>query len=191
MALFPRRFGISATISSQAAFAALLAAPLMVSPLALTPAQAQTTTSTGSPAAHQKIGPTANPSAAPGTVAHQGETVDQRIATLHRELKITPNQEKDWDAVAQAMRDNAGSMQQLADQAHSRGTQDTTALDDLDTYQKFAQAHADGVKNLIGPFTTLYNDMSDTQKKNADQVFNNFRRQAQARRQQTDAQSRG
>ena len=167
------------------AIASLLAAPLMVSPLALASASAQTSTppaTTSAPSTATTAPGSARMSAAPGTTSrNRGETVEQRITTLHRELKITPAQEKDWDAVAQAMRDNANNMQQLIDQTHGQ-TAPTTALDDLDTYQKFAQAHADGVKNLIGPFTTLYNEMPDTQKKIADQVFNNSRRQSAAQR---------
>jgi hypothetical protein len=174
------------------AVAALLAAPLLVSPLALSGAAAQTTTppaatstppaASGTPSAATTVPGSAKMSAAPGTRASaRGETVEQRITTLHRELKITADQEKDWTAVAQAMRDNATSMQQLVDQTHGQ-TAPTTALDDLDTYQKFAQAHADGVKNLIGPFTALYNEMPDAQKKIADQVFNNSHRQAATQR---------
>jgi len=46
-----------------------------------------------------------------------------------------------------------------------------TAVDDLKMYQKFAQAHVDGLQNLISSFETLYNSMPDAQKKIADQVF--------------------
>jgi hypothetical protein len=46
-----------------------------------------------------------------------------------------------------------------------------SAVDDLNTYEKFAQAHVDGLKNLISSFKTLYTAMPDAQKKNADQVF--------------------
>jgi protein CpxP len=168
MSSFARRFA-----------ATLLAAPLLVSPLALSSA---TAAQTSTPSATTTAPGSAKMSAAPGTpTSTRAETVEQRITSLHSELKITPAQEKDWDAVAQAMRENANSMQQLVDQTHGQNAP-TTALDDLDTYQKFAQGHADGVKNLITPFTTLYNEMSDTQKKNADQVFNNFRAQAAAQR---------
>ena len=48
-----------------------------------------------------------------------------------------------------------------------------TALDDLMTYQKFAQAHVEGLKKLIAAFSTLYQSMPDAQKKIADQVFQN------------------
>jgi len=176
-----RTFALATPIfrARSVAAAALLAAPLLVSPLALSGASAAQPTT---PSATTTAPGSAKMSGAPGTAAStRGETVEQRITTLHRELKITADQEKDWNAVAQAMRDNANNMQQLVDQTHNQAAQ-TTALDDLDTYQKFAQAHADGVKNLIDPFTKLYGEMTPEQKKNADHVFNNFRSQAVARR---------
>ena len=46
-----------------------------------------------------------------------------------------------------------------------------TAVQDLQTYQQFAQAHVDGLKNLTAAFSTLYDAMPDAQKKVADQVF--------------------
>jgi periplasmic protein CpxP/Spy len=46
-----------------------------------------------------------------------------------------------------------------------------SAVEDLKTYQKFAQAHVDGLKNLISAFGTLYDAMPDAQKKIADKVF--------------------
>ena len=46
-----------------------------------------------------------------------------------------------------------------------------TAVDDLKTYQEFAQAHVDGLKNLTSAFSSLYDAMPDGQKKVADRVF--------------------
>ena len=43
--------------------------------------------------------------------------------------------------------------------------QDMTAVDDLKSYQKYAQAHVDGLKNLIASFATLYDALPDDQKK--------------------------
>ena len=40
-----------------------------------------------------------------------------------------------------------------------------TAPEDLKPYQKFAQAHVDGLKNLIASFDGLYAAMPDAQKK--------------------------
>ena len=50
-----------------------------------------------------------------------------------------------------------------------------TAVGDLKMYQKFAQAHVDGLKNLISSFDKLYAGMPDAQKKIADEVFSSSR----------------
>ncbi len=143
--------------------AALLGAALFAGPLAPAFAQAPTTQAP------------ARTAAASTATSSQPETVEQRIASLHRELKITPDEETGWNAVAQAMRDNAAAMQKLIEAKYADNAQPMTALDDLDSYSKFAQAHADGVKNLTASFTTLYNSMPDAQKKIADQVFSGSR----------------
>ncbi len=117
------------------------------------------------------------PSAAPhspagaGATEAKGETVEQRITTLHGALKITPDQEAKWKAVAQAMRENAAAMDKLVGEAQKTPRQTMTAIDDLNVYQKFSQAHVDGLKNLIDDFKALYAVMPDAQKKIADEVF--------------------
>jgi hypothetical protein len=68
-------------------------------------------------------------------------------------------------------------MQKLAADNTVQAPQSMTAVDDLKTYQKFAQAHVDGLKNLTSSFETLYNSMPDPQKKVADQVFQSSRHQ--------------
>lgn len=191
MPAFARRVAVPAPLSRTAAFAVLLAAPLMVSPLALTPAHAQTTTppaTTTAPATPGTSATNMNSGTANSTTAgNSAETIDQRIANLKTQLQITPKEENDWNKVAQAMRQNAQNMQQLIDQQKSKT--DTTALNDLTTYEQFAQAHARGVQNLIGPFRTLYDSMPASQQKVADNVFNNYRNEAQARRQEMQQQS--
>jgi protein CpxP len=101
----------------------------------------------------------------------KGETVEQRIATLHASLKITSDEDAKWNAVAQSMRENAAAMDKLVADGRTSAPQNMTAVDDLKMYQKFAQAHVDGLKNLISSFSTLYAAMPDAQKKVADQVF--------------------
>ena len=56
--------------------------------------------------------------------------------------------------------------------------QNMSAVEDLKTYQKFAQAHVDGLKNLIASFDTLYSAMPAAQKKIADTVFDSSERKA-------------
>jgi len=151
-------------LSRSVAFAALLSLPLAAAPFAL--AHAQSTAP-----AHSTPSPgTTNPA------SNKSDSVEQRITQLHAELKITPDQESKWNSVAQAMRDNASNMEKLVAEKRQRGPQNMTAVDDLKTYQEFTQAHLDGLKNLTSAFSSLYDSMSDTQKKNADEVFAKFNR---------------
>jgi len=101
----------------------------------------------------------------------KGETVEQRITTLHASLNITPAEETQWNGVAQAMRENAAAMDKLVATKRTTPPQNMTAVQDLQSYQQFAQAHVDGLKNLTAAFSTLYDAMPDAQKKVADQVF--------------------
>jgi len=92
------------------------------------------------------------------------------IKSLHDKLKITPAQEPQWDAVAQIMATNAKTMHQLVEERASN-LKTMSAVDDLQSYQAIADAHAAGVRALIPAFQTLYASMDDAQKKNADAVF--------------------
>jgi hypothetical protein len=139
------------------AIAALLGATMLATPL--TAAWAQ------SPAPKMQ--------ASAESTETKGETVEQRIATLHASLKITPDEEKTWNGVAQAMRENASAMDKLVAAKRTSPPQNMTAVEDLKTYQEFAQAHVDGLKNLTSAFSTLYDAMPDPQKKVADGVFQN------------------
>jgi hypothetical protein len=111
--------------------------------------------------------------AAPQKAKHQmkAETIDQRIADLHKSLQITADEEPNWAAVAQVMRDNDAALKALvaARTADDRGP--VSAVDDLKMYQKFAQAHVDGLAKLTASFETLYSAMPDPQKLVADGVF--------------------
>jgi hypothetical protein len=103
---------------------------------------------------------------------HQ-ETVDQRISMLHAALKIDSAEEPQWSAVAQAMRDSEANMQRLTAETKAR-PHPLSAVDDLKTYERFTQAHVDGLKTVISSFQTLYDAMPDSQKALADQVFHKF-----------------
>ena len=113
----------------------------------------------------------AKPPAADAATSNKPETVEQRITTLKAALKITPDQEKKWNGVAQAMRDNASRMEKLVAEKRKIPPEKTTAVDDLKTYQEFTQLRLDGLKNLNSAFKSLYDSMPAEQKKNADLVF--------------------
>jgi periplasmic protein CpxP/Spy len=159
MSSMTRRTGITQSLARSAVIVTLMSAPIIAAPLTLVHAQTR-------PA------PTAtNPT------NEKGPAVEQRINQLHAELKITPELESKWNAVAQAMRDNAANMEKLVAEKRQRAPQNMTAVQDLQTYQEFTQTHLDGLKNLTSAFQSLYDSMSDQQKKNADEVFANFHRE--------------
>jgi hypothetical protein len=157
---------VSAPFARSVAIAALLGATMLTIPMIS--ARADTVTSAALQLA-QAAAPQ-NPAAA-GATQSKGETVEERITNLHAALKITPDEETKWNGVAQAMRENASSMDKLVAANRTTPPQNMSAVDDLTTYEKFAQAHVDGLKNLISSFKTLYTAMPDAQKKTADEVF--------------------
>ncbi|MDR5738307.1 MULTISPECIES: Spy/CpxP family protein refolding chaperone [unclassified Caballeronia] len=96
--------------------------------------------------------------------------VEERIAKLHADLRITSAQEAQWAPFADAMRDNARAMADLYRQRIAQ--RDTmSALDDMKQYQQITQANADGTKRLVDAFEPLYTSLSPEQKKLADTSF--------------------
>jgi len=169
------RVATLAPFTRSVAIAALMGTTILTIPM--TAARADSTTKAAIQMA-QAAAPKA-PAAAAATET-KGETVEQRITTLHAALKITSEEDAKWNAVAQAMRENATAMDKLIAETRTTPPQNMTAVDDLKMYQKFSEAHVTGLKNLIASFTTLYDAMPDAQKKNADVVFQTSGHQAAA-----------
>ena len=88
------------------------------------------------------------PPAAAAATSTKPETVEQRIVTLKAALKITPDQEPKWTAVAQAMRDSSVQMEKLVATKRAIPPEKTTAVDDLKTYQEFTEVRLDGLKKV-------------------------------------------
>ena len=100
----------------------------------------------------------------------QEDRVEVRIKELHRQLKITPAQEPQWNAFAQVMLENAREVDAVLNE-RSRNLHAMNAVEDLRSYEKLTDAHADGLKKLVPAFEALYETMSEDQKKTADAVF--------------------
>lgn len=159
MPILPRSFALYAPAIRSTAMTTLLGASFLATPLTTVfAAEAQ-------PSVQQDGAEAAN---APT------ETVEQRISNLHTQLNITNAEESNWTGVAQAMRDNARTMEKLAAAKAGQASASMTAVDDLKSYERYAQAHVDGLKALISSFETLYASFPDAQKKNADEVFQTF-----------------
>jgi hypothetical protein len=144
------------------AAAAILPAMLFAVSSIATPARAADAT-TSSSASHQ---------AAPSR-----DRLEERITDLHKKLHVTADQQGLWDDMAQVMRANA---QKMRDNVTDRtaNLKSMNAVDDLRSYQKITDEHADGLKRLIPTFEALYAKMSPEQQKNADHVFGEQQRHA-------------
>jgi protein CpxP len=168
------RIANTASLGRSVAVAALLGATFLTG--SLTAARADSVANAAIVLAQAAAAP--GTPAGPDVASDKAETVDQRITNLHAALKITPDEETKWTGVADAMRENAAAMAKLSSEKAAVTPQSMTAMDDLKAYQTFAQAHVDGLKNLISSFGTLYSSMPDAQKKVTDAVFENFGRSA-------------
>jgi periplasmic protein CpxP/Spy len=98
------------------------------------------------------------------------ERVEHRIADLRKELRITPAEQQQWDQFAGVMRENARDMDQIFIQ-RAQQLDTMTALQNMQSYEQLAEAHAQHLQKLVAAFQTLYGAMPDQQKQLADQVF--------------------
>ena len=98
------------------------------------------------------------------------ERVEHRITELHAQLRITPAERQQWDQFAEVMRENARDMDQALIQ-RSQQFQSMSALQNMQSYEQIAEAHARHLQKLVPAFENLYNTMPDQQKRLADQVF--------------------
>jgi protein CpxP len=170
MTIFSRPIALPARFNRSLAVAALLGGAMIATPLISVRAD-----TVASAAFRLADATTQQSQAGAGATRTKGETVEKRIADLRAALKITPDEDVKWNAVAQAMRENASNMDKLIADSRATAPKDMSAVDDLKMYQKFSQAHVDGLKNLISSFSVLYSAMPDAQKKVADTVFQNTR----------------
>jgi len=164
MSPLSRTIANSSPLLRTVAIAALMGTTMLVSPL--TGARAESATN------HVQLAQKSVDAKA--ATEAKGETVEARITKLHADLKITAAEESNWGSVAQTMRANAAAMDKLVATKRTQDPKTMTAVDDLNNYQEFAQAHLAGLKDLTSSFKTLYDSMTDAQKKNADHVFQSF-----------------
>jgi len=105
-----------------------------------------------------------------GQTAPALEQAAARVKYLHDRLRITAEQEPHWNAVAQAIRDNAGDLAPLLKERF-QATTSGSALDLLHSYETLGEAQLDGLKKIITVFDPLYDALSDSQKKIADAII--------------------
>jgi periplasmic protein CpxP/Spy len=108
--------------------------------------------------------------ARPATGHETRVTIEERIKDMHAKLLISPAQQPQWDAFADVMRNNGRSMEQTFQQRVNTMSS-MTAPENMQSYAQIASSHAQDMQKLVPAFQTLYDTMSDSQKKTADLVF--------------------
>jgi len=91
-----------------------------------------------------------------------------RIAFLKAELKITPQQEAQWNKVAEAMRLNAKAI----DAARAQKVEGPrTAVQALEARNRFADTMAKNTERMLTAFRPLYQNLTPDQQKMADEIL--------------------
>lgn len=96
--------------------------------------------------------------------------VDRHIASLQRQLKITPAQQPQWDAFTAVMRQNAAHMETLQRERADK-IASLSAPEDMRSYAELARSQAEDLQRLVPAFDELYASMSPEQKAAADHAF--------------------
>ena len=156
-----------------------LAAALVLLPLGIVPAHARSDATVLQLA--QGPGPggapprgAGGPQAPGGAKAPAGNAagtseIDREVADLKKQLKITPQQEPQFNAFAEIMRSNAQEMD--AQMSQGSPNQNPNAVEALKREQQLTETQAAVLKRLVPASQSLYDTLSDPQKKIADKVI--------------------
>ncbi len=99
------------------------------------------------------------------------DRVEGRIAFLHAELKITSAQEKAWSRVADALRVNADRLKKAGAGAMPMQMASGGVLATLEADKGRLQARLAAVEELEAALKPLYEQLSEEQKKAADELL--------------------
>ncbi len=105
-----------------------------------------------------------------GMMSAEASHVEGRIAFLKTELKITDAQLPLWNAVADALRDNAKSMATVSGEMTGVMSQTATLPERLAAREKVMAARLDALHKLKAAVGPLYAALTDEQKKVAEKL---------------------
>jgi len=130
----------------------------------------------GATPAFAQAAPTVPSAPGPDRVQHEHHWsatrhIEGRIAFMKAEIKITPQQEGQWDKVAQVLRDNASETDATMAQLRGQPDQPKSAVDRLAAHGRFAALKAKQTDRLLAAFQPLYQGLSPDQKQAADHLF--------------------
>jgi LTXXQ motif family protein len=100
-----------------------------------------------------------------------GSHIDGRLAYIKAELKVTDAQESLWNAYAAAARDNAKTMVARCTTMMGKRDSQVSLPDRLDQNEQLMAAQLEAMRAMNKTLKPLYAELSDGQKKIADQLF--------------------
>jgi len=114
-------------------------------------------------------GAAARPGAGQQQPASRDQQAEGQLNQLRQELGITDAQKAQFDAFAEVMRSNAQAMDSAMQQEQQNPPKN--AVDDLKAVQHLAETQLEGLRRLTPAFQSLYESLTDQQKKKADTLF--------------------
>ena len=97
------------------------------------------------------------------------QRMEERLASLKADLKITEAQTPAWNNFADAMRANVKAMQSAATDMRPAEGAAPDALKRMEAMDAMAKVHAQGTERLLNAFRPLYAQMSEEQRQAAAQ----------------------
>ena len=97
--------------------------------------------------------------------------IEDRLASVRAELKITAAQEPLWTTYANAVRDNAQTMASRCASMMGQGTSALSLPDRLDLHEQVMTAQLDALRTTNKALKPLYASFDDAQKRTADKLF--------------------
>jgi hypothetical protein len=98
------------------------------------------------------------------------ERIDGRLAFLKAELKITDAQTPAWNKLADALRKSAASRAERMRGKWSGHDTAKSLVERLDAHEQYMSARLEEIKHIKASWSELYQGLSDSQKKEADEI---------------------
>jgi hypothetical protein len=98
------------------------------------------------------------------------DRVDGRLAFLKAELKITEAQTTAWNRLADAIRKSVAGRTERMRGKWSGDEPNKTLVERLEAHEQFMSARLDELKQIKAAWSELYQGLTDSQKKEADEI---------------------
>ncbi|MFN3743097.1 MAG: Spy/CpxP family protein refolding chaperone [Hyphomicrobiaceae bacterium] len=98
------------------------------------------------------------------------DRVDGRLAFLKAELKITDAQSAAWNKLADAIRTSVRNRTERMRGRWSGDDSGKTLIERLEAREQYMTAHLEELKQIKAAWSELYQSLSDSQKKEADEI---------------------